>query len=201
MAIAARPLRGRLVVLEPLAPHHEQGVLAAAADPAIWQWVSYPPPNTPERCRAWLEHAIAEMAAGRQAGYAVLDAATGEVLGSTRYCEWWPEHRRVEIGWTWLVPRVWGSGANVEAKLLLLGRAFDELGVLRVEFQTDAHNERSRAAIAALGAQFEGIFRKHKLVQGGRRRDTAYYGILDDDWPAVRAVLLTRLRKHGVSRA
>jgi RimJ/RimL family protein N-acetyltransferase len=101
----------------------------------------------------------------------------------------------LEIGWTWLTPSAWGTGANVEAKLLQLEHAFDRLGARRVEFKTDANNERSRAALAALPAQFEGIFRKHMLVRDGENRDSAWFSIVDDEWPEVRANLERRL--HG----
>ena len=99
----------------------------------------------------------------------------------------------VEIGNTWLNPRAWGTGANTEAKLLLLQHAFEDEGFLRVEFKTDAANDRSRAALAALPAEFEGVFRKHMLVRGGERRDSAWYAVIDDDWPAVKANLQRRL--------
>ncbi len=98
-----------------------------------------------------------------------------------------PEHRSVEIGWTWLAREAWGTGANVEAKLLMLEHAFDTWGCRRVELKTDALNERSRGAIEALGATFEGIHRKHMLVRGGENRDTAWFSILDEDWPDVRS--------------
>jgi RimJ/RimL family protein N-acetyltransferase len=99
----------------------------------------------------------------------------------------------VEIGWTWLHPSAWGSGANIEAKLLMMERAFAELNCVRVEFKTDSRNARSRAAIAALGAQFEGILRNHMIVPDVGVRDSAYYSVIDRDWPAVRANLLRRL--------
>jgi RimJ/RimL family protein N-acetyltransferase len=117
----------------------------------------------------------------------------GRVVGSTRFLALRPEHGSVEIGWTWLSPDAWGSGVNIEAKLLMLEHAFEELHCLRVELKTDALNERSRGAMAALPAQFEGIHRKHMLVRGGERRDSAWYSVLDDEWPAVRANLLRRL--------
>ncbi len=117
----------------------------------------------------------------------------GRVLGSTRYLALRPEHLSVEIGWTWLHPDAWQTGANVEAKLLMLGHAFDVWGCRRLELKTDALNERSRAAIEALGASFEGIHRRHQLVRDGENRDTAWYSILDDEWPSVRERLAARL--------
>jgi N-acetyltransferase len=104
--------------------------------------------------------------------------------------------RVVEIGNTWLAARAWGTGANTEAKLLLLGHAFEHERFLRVEFKTDAANERSCAALSRF-AEFEGIHRKHMLVRGGQRRDSAWYSVIDDDWPAVKAKLRSRLERNA----
>ena len=105
------------------------------------------------------------------------------VFGSTRYLALRPEQRSLEIGWTWLHPDAWGTGINVEAKLLMLGHAFDTLGCRRVELKTDALNTRSRGAMEAMGATFEGIHRQHMLVRAGENRDSAWYSILDSEWP------------------
>jgi RimJ/RimL family protein N-acetyltransferase len=136
---------------------------------------------------------MAASEAGTEGAFATIDADTGQPIGSTRYLALRPEHRSLEIGWTWLAPACWRTGANVEAKLLMLWHAFEDLGCLRVEFKTDARNDRSRAALAALPAQFEGVFRKHMLVRGGERRDSAYYSIIDEEWPEVRENLERRL--------
>jgi RimJ/RimL family protein N-acetyltransferase len=189
---AARRLEGRIVVLEPLAPAHEQGLRTAAADPEVWRWMSSDA-STDEGFAAWFDAALAGGRAGIEVPFAVLERASGEPLGSTRFLTLRPEHRGLEIGHTWLASRAWGSGANVEAKLLLLEHAFERLGCMRVEFKTDALNERSRAALEALPASFEGIFRSHMLVRGGERRDSAYYAVVDADWPAVKTNLLRRL--------
>jgi RimJ/RimL family protein N-acetyltransferase len=116
-----------------------------------------------------------------------------EIIGSTRFLALRPEHRSVEIGWTWLHPSAWGTGANVEAKLLQLRHAFDVWGCRRVELKTDALNERSRGALEALGASCEGVHRKHMLVRAGENRDSAWYSVTDDDWPEVRARIEQRL--------
>ncbi|HET9460744.1 MAG TPA: GNAT family protein, partial [Gaiellaceae bacterium] len=116
-----------------------------------------------------------------------------EIVGSTRFLALRPEHRSVEIGWTWLHPSAWGTGANVEAKLLQLRHAFESWGCRRVELKTDALNKRSRGALEALGATFEGIHRKHMLVRDGENRDSAWYSVMDDDWPRVREHLEARL--------
>jgi RimJ/RimL family protein N-acetyltransferase len=193
---AARRLEGRLVVLEPLAEEHEVGLFAAAAsDPEVWRWMPVGPPRDAAAFRRLLEHAFAQAAAGLEVPFTVLRAADGVPLGSTRYLALAPEHRRLEIGWTWLGRDAWGTGANVEAKLLLLEHAFERLGCRRVEFKTDALNVRSRHALEALPARFEGVHRKHMLVRGGESRDSAWYSVLDDEWPVARANLERRLAR------
>ncbi len=179
-------LEGRLVVLEPLGPEHADGLRGAAADERIWEWM------TTRDVEAWIAEALS--AEGRQA-FAVL--RDGAVVGSTSYMSLAPEHLRLEIGNTWMSPSTWGTGANVEAKYLLLRHAFEQLGCRRVEFKTDALNERAQAALAALPAEFEGIHRKHMLVRGGERRDSAWYAVVDDDWPEVRSALERRLEARG----
>jgi RimJ/RimL family protein N-acetyltransferase len=117
----------------------------------------------------------------------------GELVGHTSYLNVREDDRVLEIGNTWLAPGAWGTGANTGAKLLLMQHAFEGEGFLRVEFKTDANNARARAALAALPAEFEGVFRKHMVVRGGERRDSAWYAVIDDDWPRVKAALLARL--------
>ncbi len=119
----------------------------------------------------------------------------GPLIGSSRYLNVRRFDRVVEIGWTWLTPSAWRSGANVEAKLLMLSRAFETLGCVRVEFKTDARNERSRAAIAALPARFEGVMRSHMIVPDIGLRDSAYYSVIEEEWPGVRANLERRLAR------
>jgi RimJ/RimL family protein N-acetyltransferase len=138
--------------------------------------------------------ALERTEAGLELAFATILRQTGTAVGSTRYLALRPEHRSLEIGWTWLACSAWGTGANTEAKLLQLEHAFEVLGCRRVEFKTDALNERARHALAGLPAQFEGIHRKHMLVRGGETRDSAWYGIVDDEWPAVRDALRARLR-------
>jgi RimJ/RimL family protein N-acetyltransferase len=178
----AQRLEGRLVVLEPIAPEHEAGLMEAAADPEVFRWID---PFT-------FEQAMRMTQAGEEQALTTIDAARGRIIGSTRYLTMRPEAWGLEIGWTWLVRDAWQSGANVEAKLLQLEHCFERLGCVRVEFKTHAQNERSRAALAALPAQFEGIFRKHRPFRDGWR-DSAYYSIIDEDWPEVRANLERRL--------
>jgi RimJ/RimL family protein N-acetyltransferase len=190
--LAAR-LEGRLVVLEPLGPEHEEGLFAAAADPEIWRWMPVRANASREAFHAWLVDAVERTQAGVDVAFATLERASGRPIGSTRYLTLRPEHRGLEIGWTWVERAAWGGGANVEAKLLMLEHAFERHGCMRVELKTDARNERSRRAIEALPARFEGVFRKHMLVQDGDVRDSAYYSVVDAEWPDVRANLERRL--------
>jgi N-acetyltransferase len=196
-AALLRPLTGDLVALEPLAPRHEQA-LAEAAAASDWSLIAVDA-STPAGFKRWFAWMLASNCSGEQrdsrAAFAVIRRRDGVAIGSTSFHAVYPDDRRVEIGMTWYARGEWGSGANVEAKLLMLTRAF-ELGFRRVEFKTDARNVRSRRALEALPAQFEGVFRKHMLVRGGGRRDSAYYSVIDDDWPTVRANLERRLAKH-----
>ena len=186
-------LEGEIVIVEPLAPGHEEGLWQAAYDPKVWRWMPMNAIESRETFAAWFAEALQRTAAGLEQAFAILDAHTGAPIGSTRYLALRPEHRGLEIGWTWLASVAWGSGANVDTKYLLLRHAFDELGCMRVEFKTDALNERSRAALEALPARFEGIFRKHMLVRDGALRDSAWYAITDEEWPSVRKNLHRRL--------
>jgi RimJ/RimL family protein N-acetyltransferase len=193
---ASARLSGRRVVLEPLAEEHAGELYVAAQDPRIWEWLDPDASASPQAFGAWFGDAMSAARRGEEVPFAVRDRrAGGTVVGSTRYLALSPEHRRLEVGWTWYAPEAWGTGVNVEAKLLLFTHAFERLGAQRVELKTDARNERSRAAMLALGATFEGVFRKHMDRRYGVR-DTAWYSVVDDEWPAVKARLEERLRRH-----
>lgn len=185
-------LEGDVVRLEPLAATHLAGLVEAGRDPAIWTWM-FAPLTTREAMAAWLDAAIGAADAGLELPFATVERASGRVVGSTRYLSLALEHRRLEIGWTWLAPAWQGTAVNSEAKLLLLEHAFEAVGCRRVEFKTDARNERSRAALEAIGARFEGVFRKHMIMADGRQRDSAWFSIVDDEWPAVREGLRARV--------
>jgi N-acetyltransferase len=181
-------LEGRLIRLEPLSLDHVAGLAEVGLDPAIWRW-TIAQPTTVDELRAWAEAAIAGRDAGAELPFATIDRATGRPIGSSRYLNIVLEHRRVEIGWTWVAPAWQRTGVNREAKLLMLVHAFDTLGCRRVEFKTDSLNEPSRTALLGIGAQFEGIFRNHMVMPDGRMRHSAYYSVIDEEWPAVRAGL------------
>jgi N-acetyltransferase len=180
------------VRLEPLSADHDDGLWEASQAPEIWTWVR-PQPRDRDEFASYLDEARAATAAGAEFAFATVDARDGRPIGMTRYMALRPADRGLEIGWTWLAPAAWKTGANVEAKLLQLGYAFDVLGCIRVELKTHASNARSRGAMERMGATFEGVHRKHRVIPGIGIRDTAWYSVTDDDWPAVRAGLRARL--------
>jgi RimJ/RimL family protein N-acetyltransferase len=187
-----RPLEGSLVRLEPLVEAHREPLRSVAGHPEIWQWMDRRVTESEEGFDQWFDGRLLARKMGDEHAFATLKA-DGEPLGSSSYLAPRPIHDGVEIGWTWLTPSAWRTGANIEAKLLMLDFAFKELGCMRVELKTDARNERSRGAMEALPAKFEGIFRKHMLMPVTGVRDSAYFSVIDDEWPAVRKNLEVRL--------
>ena len=180
----SEPLVGGIVRVEPLGEHHREDLRAAVDEsPEIFRFFAFP------GFERWFERSLAAV---EEHEVPFVVTVGGEVAGETRYLNIEREHRRAEIGGTWLRRGYWGTGANVETKLLLLERAFERWGAMRVEFKTDARNVRTRGALLALGANFDGIFRKHMIVPAGIR-DSAWYSIVDDDWPAVKERLRARL--------
>jgi N-acetyltransferase len=183
---------GSLVRLEPLSKEHGPGLFDVGQFEEIWEWWPFNPAANAARFDEWLDDCLEAAASGTRQHYATISANTGHPIGSTSFCTLRPGHRGIEIGWTWLTPAAWRSGANTEAKLLMLTHAFDILGCQRVEFETDERNARSRRALLALPAHFEGVRRDDKLVRDGERRSSAYYSILASEWPQVRANLQRR---------
>jgi RimJ/RimL family protein N-acetyltransferase len=184
-------LEGSIVTLGPLREGHTEELWEAAQAPEIWAWLANL--NERERFDLWMRLTLEARRAGSEGPFTTRDARTGRAIGSSRYLNVRPADRVVEIGWTWLHPSAWRSGANVEAKLMMMRHAFETLGCVRVEFKTDARNERSRAALAALPAKFEGILRNHMIVPDVGQRDSAYYSVIDCEWPEVHANLERRL--------
>jgi len=136
---------------------------------------------------------------GREVPFVIVDRRSGRIAGSTRFLEITPAHRGIEIGWTWLSPDAWRTAINTECKRLLLGHCFDTLGMIRVQLKTDRRNERSQRAIERLGATREGVLRHHRIMPDGYLRDTVYYSILAEEWPAVRTRLDAWLRADRAS--
>jgi N-acetyltransferase len=188
-------LEGEIVVLEPFGEEHVEELWEAAQAREIWAWLA--DLDKRERFDRWLELTFDAIREGREGPFATRLLSSGKVAGSSRYLNVRPADRVVEIGWTWLHPSAWRTGANIEAKLLMLEHAFERMGCVRVEFKTDARNERSRAALAALPAQFEGVLRNHMIVPDVGQRDSAYFSVIDAEWPEVRANLRRRLDRGG----
>ena len=148
--------------------------------------------------RRWFETALANAESGIERPFAAVDRASGRAIGSSRFLSIVPEHRRLEIGWTWVATAFQRTGANREAKLLQLTHAFETLGANRVEFKTHSGNERSRTALAGIGATFEGVFRSHMIMPDGSLRDSAYFSVIAEEWPRVKAGLVASLAvDHG----
>jgi N-acetyltransferase len=182
-------LEGRIVRLEPLSRDHLDGLAEVAFDPNLWQYTLARPVDR-AGLEAWLQTAIDNAEAGIELPFATLLRASGKPIGSSRFLNIVPEHRRFEIGWTWLAASAQRTGANREAKLLQLEHGFERLGANRIEFKTDSLNEKSRTALLGIGATFEGIFRNHMVMPDGRLRHSAYYSVTREEWPDVRARLV-----------
>ncbi len=189
-------LEGRHVRLEPLSLAHHDRLCAVGLDAELWRW-GLSTLATPADMRAYIETALAWQAQGTAVPFAIVARATGQVVGSTRYANIERADRRLEIGWTWLARAAQRTLVNTEAKYLLLKHAFDVLGCIRVEFKTDALNERSRAALLRIGAKQEGILLSHMVTASGRIRDSMYFSIVAGEWPAVKAGLEQKLARPG----
>ena len=182
-------LTGMVVRLEPLGQGHADGLYAVARDSRIWRYLPYDPSGSLEDMRMWIAAALRERASGTQLPFAIIERATDQPVGSTRYTNISPRDHGLEIGGTWLATRVQRTALNTECKYLLLRHAFEELGAVRVQLKTDVRNDISQRAIERLGAVREGVLRKHMLVQNGYIRDSVMYSIVDSEWPAVKARL------------
>jgi RimJ/RimL family protein N-acetyltransferase len=182
------PLVGRIVRVEPIDERHRDGLREAAErEPQIHRYTNLYSLGF-ER---WFDLALAT-----ETEVPFVVVVDGRPVGSSRYLNIEPFHRRAEIGWTWLERPQWGTGANIETKFLLLQNAFDRWGAMRVEFKTDARNLRVRGALLGVGGRFEGIFRKHMILPDSIR-DSAWYAIVDDDWPQVREMLIGKIERHA----
>ena len=186
-------LEGRIVRLEPLSLDHLDDLASVAFAGDLWRWTAVQPLNRDE-LRAWIEAALAGAAAGTDMPFATVDRASGRAIGSSRFMSIVPEHRRLEIGWTWVGLAHQRTGANREAKLLQMTHAFETLGANRLEFKTDSLNEKANPGLLGIGATFEGTFRNHMIMPGGRLRHSNYYSVTREEWPAVKAALQARIR-------
>ena len=181
-------LTGRRVRMEPLEERHLDELAHVAYDDAIWRWTIAKPIDD-QLLRAWFDQARANARETTEVPFATIDQASGRAIGSSRFMTITPEHRRLEIGWTWVGTDFQRTGANREAKLLQLTHAFETLDAERVEFKTHARNVASRTALLGIGATFEGVLRHHTIMPDGSHRDSAYYGVIRPEWPVVKARL------------
>ena len=188
-------MRHNGVRLEPLALSHEDGLRAAAADGELWKLRITSVPE-PHETRAYIETALKMREDGHRFAFAVVDDATGTVLGTTSYHDILPAVKRVEIGWTWYRKSVQRSHVNTNCKLLMMGHAFDQLGCNVVGWRTDNYNFASQRAIERLGAKKDGVIRGHALRRDGTIRDTVMYSMRAGEWPEARAQLLYLLEHH-----
>lgn len=193
MHIEPVTLQGTSVRLEPLRLSHVAALANIGLDPELWKWVPTAVTSR-EEMHAYVSTALDEQARGVSLPFVIVDAGTDAVVGCTRYGNIERAHKRLEIGWTWVTSARQRTGTNTEAKLLLLTHAFETLGANRVELKTDALNNKSRVAIARIGAQQEGILRQHIITASGRVRDTVYFSIIRAEWPGVRNLLRGMVR-------
>ena len=198
MELAPVVLEGAVVRLEPLSLDHAEALSDVGLDKSLWAltsiWVT-----SPAEMRGYVEQALAEQRAGTALPFATVERATGRVIGSTRFGNYVPAHKRIEIGWTWIAPPWQRTAVNTEAKLLMLTHAFETLGCKRVELKTSAKNARSRAAMLRIGATEEGTLRQHMINPDGSSRDSVYFSIVDGEWPAVKRRLEGMLRTTGTA--
>jgi RimJ/RimL family protein N-acetyltransferase len=186
----AGPLAGRIVRVEPIEERHRPGLREAAErDPQIHRFTNMYSFGFDR----WFDLALESTS-----DVPFVVCVEGRPVGSSRYLNVEPFHRRLEIGWTWLERSHWGTGANIETKYLLLRNAFEEWGAMRVEFKTDARNLRVRGALLGVGASFDGIFRKHMILPDSIR-DSAWYSVVDDDWPRAKTMLEEKIARHAAS--
>ncbi|MCD0485382.1 GNAT family N-acetyltransferase [Streptacidiphilus sp. ASG 303] len=189
-------LEGGRVRLEPLTPAHLPDLFAAGGgDDEVWRWLPHRTPRTEDELGVLAGQLLADAGRGLCVPFAVVDRTTGRAVGWTAYLEVVEEDERLEIGWTWYGRAVWRTAVNTESKLLLLTHAFEDLGYGRVQWKTHHRNERSRAAIARLGAVQEGVLRRHRRYPDGSWRDSVYFSMLADEWPAAKARLAARLAR------
>lgn len=188
-------LSGRHVRLEPLEPRHVPALLDAARDPETFRYFLTPPLGEAGAMTRWLETILKNQAAGTDVGWATVRLADHRVVGATTFLDIRRANRGLEIGNTWITPGAQRTAVNTEAKFLQLRHAFEDLGAWRVQLKTDERNAISRAAIARLGASFEGVLRKYQARYDGFVRNTAMFSLLAEEWPAAKAGLEAKLAR------
>ena len=197
MTFAATPtLNNDRVTLEALRPEHRDDLAEASGTGDLWRtWYTHIP--APAAIEEEIGRRLSLQEAGLMAPWAIIDTPTGRPVGMTTYCNLDPANHRLEIGSTWIGRASQGTGVNPAAKLLLLTRAFEELGCIAVEFRTHWHNHQSRAAIEKLGAKQDGVLRNHIIFENGTVRDTVVFSIIENEWPTVKFALSERVNREA----
>jgi N-acetyltransferase len=185
-------LSGRIVRLEPLTLGHVPE-LYEASDPSIWKFMLYGDIASEKDMDNWVRDMLQRAESGNDLPFAVIHLATGKAIGATRYLEIRLPHRGLEIGGTWYGLEYQRTGVNTECKYLLLKHAFETLSCIRVQFKSDSRNDKSITAIKRIGARPEGVLRNHMILPDGTLRHSAYFSILDSEWPGVRKMLEGKL--------
>ena len=186
-------LESAQVRLEPLTLEHAEDLYEAGKTETIWRYMPVHAPKSVEDLRAWIQEALENCEAGLEAPFAIIHLGDNKAVGSTRFMSIEPEHRGVEIGWTWIGIKYHRSPVNTHCKYLLLEHAFETLGAIRVQLKTDSRNQQSRRAIERIGAKREGILRNHMIMPDGHYRDTVIYSITLKEWPEKKKSLRLRL--------
>jgi RimJ/RimL family protein N-acetyltransferase len=192
MKIEPVVLEGNFVRLEPMRMDHLPALCRAGLHEDLWRWTTANITNEADMER-YVRTALAEEAAGTALPFVTIEKKGFIVIGSTRFGNIDTPNRKAEIGWTWITPAFQRTFVNTEAKLLMLTHAFEVWGCIRVELKTDANNEKSRKAIARIGAVEEGTLRNHMITETGRYRDSVYFSVIDSEWPSVKENLALKL--------
>ena len=198
MEISPVMLEGQHVRLEPLSSAYEKSLVDAVSDGELWNSTVTTVPS-PATMTTYIASALEAQAQGRELPFVIIRKSSSQVVGSTRFYDIDRDHRRVEIGYTWLAASAQRTVVNTEAKLLLLTYAFEVLRCIRVTLLTDVLNQQSRTAILRLGAKEEGVLRNHMIMPGGRYRDSVCFSIIETEWPEAKARLEAKLGRKAES--
>ena len=190
-------LEGQTVTLISLEKEHFPELESLSKDQKIWEFYPFDGTNSEKFTNAF-ELALLEMKSGTQFPFVIFHKKDNKIIGSTRYLDIQPKHKKLEIGWTWLQPDYWATDVNLECKLLLLSHCFEVLQLSRVQLKTDENNQRSRKAIQKIGGEFEGILRNDMVRDNGTKRNSAYYSIIEEEWPNKKAILISLLNERRI---
>jgi N-acetyltransferase len=186
-------LEGPKALIIPLDASHTDGLYETAQDESIWKYYTFLEMKTKERFREFINHSLEKMADGSEFTFTFIDKGSGIMIGGSSFLDISYENRSLEIGRTWIAPRLQGTGFNTEVKYLMLSYCFETLKLGRVFFKTDSGNERSKAAIQKIGAVYEGTLRNHMIREDGSYRHSVYYSIIDSEWAKVKSDLEKKL--------